>query len=297
MPSYRFDDPLFADGYHFGNRGLGVLAEDIPPNGTDGPSAFYPSLQLPADVGTEIRGVLLTAPSSGTFTIEEDGTCSLIGAADGVHTATLQMYQDGVDKGVLTVTFYINATTAVSSDFDGAYTIVGKVQSDLDATYALIGRVSQDLDGTFNITGIVAVDLDASYTVLNESVVISDLDATYSVLGVVQSDLDAAYNVIGRVTQDLDGGYTVLAAAVQDMDATYSVLGIVPTDLDGEYAVIGPVSNDLTASYQVQGETGPCPTAEQIADAVWSRMLTGPRVPGSAGSMLQDTTNRIIAAL
>lgn len=297
MPSYRFDEPYFADGYHFGNRGLGVLAENIPPYGTDGPSAFYPSLQFPSDVGTEIRGVLLTQPLSGTFTIEEDGTCKLIGAADGVHTATLQMYQDGADEGVLTLTFYINATTAVSSDFDGAYTIVGTVQSDLDANYALIGRVTQDLDGTYSVHASVVADFDAEYLVLSESVVISDFDGTYGIAGKVESDLDAAYNVIGAVTQDMDGAYVVRGAVEQDLTGAYNVIGAASQDLDGAYSVAGIVISDFDGGYAIQGETGPCPTADEIAEAVWSRILTGPRVPGSAGSMLQDTANRIAAAL
>ena len=37
--------------------------------------------------------------------------------------------------------------------------------------------------------------------------------------------------------------------------------------------------------------------SESIAAAVWARLLTASQLPGSAGSMLQDTSARIAASL
>ena len=296
--THRIDKVKYVAGrHHVGNRGLGVLAETIPATGTHGPSAYYASLDFPTDTGKEIRGLVLTRPSSGTFTLLEDGTCSLVGAADGVHTATVALYAGGVYQFDVSVYFYINASPSVSNDLDVSYTVVGRVQADLDASYAIIGRVSQDLDASYSVIGRVSQDLNAEYVVMNDSVVVIDLDAAYSVIGKVQSDLDASYAVVGRASQDLDGAFTILGAVEQDLNGTYSVIGSVAQDLDGAFTVVGSVAKDLDASYSIQGETGPCPTAEEIAEAVWSRMLTGQRIPGSAGSMLQDVSGRIAASL
>lgn len=296
--THRIDTVRYVPGrHHVGDRGLGVLAETIPATGTHGPSAYFASLDFPTDTGKEIRGLVLTRPDSGVFTLLEDGTCSLVGAADGVHTATIALYAGGVYQFDVSVYFYINASPSVSSDLDGSYTVVGRVQADLDASFAVVGRVAADMDAAFSVVGRVSADLDASFSVLNDSTVITDLDVSYAVFGKVQSDLDASFAVINRVSQDLDAAFAVRAAVAQDIDLSYAVVGAVEQDVEAAYAVVGRVVKDIDAGYAIQGETGPCPTAEEIADAVWSRLLTGSRLPGSAGSMMQDVANRVAASL
>lgn len=91
-----------------------------------------------------------------------------------------------------------SSTSAVSSDFDATYNVIGTVQKDLDPTYDIIGAVQKDLD--------------ASYNVLSATAVSSDLDVSYNVIGRVSADLDATYSVIGRVTKDLDASFAVQEA-------------------------------------------------------------------------------------
>lgn len=72
--------------------GHGVLAEEIPSTGLDGPSALYGAVTLPADNGKEIRGYLTRWPSA-PLDIEEDGVFSYSGGADYFEFA---LYADGV---------------------------------------------------------------------------------------------------------------------------------------------------------------------------------------------------------
>jgi hypothetical protein len=71
--------------------GHGVLAEDIPSTGLDGPSALYGAVTLPADNGKEIRGYLTRWPAA-PLDIEEDGTFTYSGGPDYFEFA---LYADG----------------------------------------------------------------------------------------------------------------------------------------------------------------------------------------------------------
>jgi hypothetical protein len=71
--------------------GHGVLAEDIPSAGLDGPSALYGAVSLPADNGKEIRGYLTRWPAA-PLDIDEDGTFTYSGGPDYFEFA---LYADG----------------------------------------------------------------------------------------------------------------------------------------------------------------------------------------------------------
>lgn len=101
----------------WGGRGLGVLAEDIPSTGQDGPGFLYPSLELPADNGKEIRGHVLTFPES--FAPDEYSSFVHDPATDGTRTATVQIYADGVAVGSpITVSLNVGAAAIVEVSSD-----------------------------------------------------------------------------------------------------------------------------------------------------------------------------------
>jgi hypothetical protein len=74
--------------------GHGVLAEDIPSTGLDGPSALYGAVTLPADNGKEIRGYITRWPAA-TLDIDEDGTFTYSGGPDYFE---FLLAVDGVDS-------------------------------------------------------------------------------------------------------------------------------------------------------------------------------------------------------
>jgi len=97
--------------------GHGIRGDAISSTGTDGPSPLYNDLSLPADAAKEYRWVLITIPSSGVFRAEENGNFSLIGAADGAYTFTYRLYEDGVDKGVVSPPSTITVGTVIPPVF------------------------------------------------------------------------------------------------------------------------------------------------------------------------------------
>lgn len=106
--SLRIDTAeLITGAYVIGETGLGVLAENIPSTGLHGASYLFNDLSLPADNGKEIRGLIVTPPADGVFYAWEDGSFSLVGAADGEYTFIYRLYVDGVDQGTATATITI----------------------------------------------------------------------------------------------------------------------------------------------------------------------------------------------
>lgn len=98
-----------------GNRGLGVLGSVIRTTtnvGENGAGFLYNDLTI-ADDGREIYGLIITPPSSGTFTTYEDGSFELVGASNGSHSFTYRLFSDGVDLGTATVTMTIGVVSAV----------------------------------------------------------------------------------------------------------------------------------------------------------------------------------------
>lgn len=106
--SLRIDTAeLITGAYVVGETGLGVLGSAVPSTGDHGASYLYNDLSLPADNGVEIRGLIVTPPSAGTFYAWEDGSFSLVGAADGEYTFVYRLYVDGADLGTATATIVI----------------------------------------------------------------------------------------------------------------------------------------------------------------------------------------------
>lgn len=129
-----------------GDVGGGVLAEDIPSTGDDGPPYAYNDLAFPGDNGKEICGRITTWPSAGALYAYEDTSFTFTGAPDGSYTFQYQLYVDYVAVGSpTTVALTVGATSATAS---GA-TLTGT--SSLTAG-AATGQISAIADGA-TLTG------------------------------------------------------------------------------------------------------------------------------------------------
>jgi len=97
-----------------GNRGLGVRGSAVPATGTNGPGFLYNDLALPAEANKEVRGLILTRPSAGSFFAYENSAFTLIGAPNGTYTFSYRLFVDGADLGTATVTIIIGGTSALA---------------------------------------------------------------------------------------------------------------------------------------------------------------------------------------
>jgi hypothetical protein len=103
-----------ARGRILGTPQSGVLGSLIPSSGASGPAYAYPSLSLPADANTEIRGRITTWPSAGVLAANEDTSFTFTGP-DGTYTFQFQLSANGVDVGTpRTATMTIGGLTVAA---------------------------------------------------------------------------------------------------------------------------------------------------------------------------------------
>ena len=102
--------PLIAGAVVVGGTGLGVLGSLIPSSGDAGASYLYNDLTLPADNNVEVRGLIVTPPSAGTFFAFENGSFTLTGAPNGSYSFVYRLFADGVDLGTATASIQIGQT-------------------------------------------------------------------------------------------------------------------------------------------------------------------------------------------
>lgn len=128
-----------------GDRGLGVTGATIRTNtaiGTNGSGYLYNDWDDSEDDNREFRGEIVTLPSSGTLTANEDGSFSLVDAVDGSYTFTYRLYVDGVDLGTATVAMNIGNITVFPSLFSNSPTFYVHVLDQPTSAYRPSGDIS-----------------------------------------------------------------------------------------------------------------------------------------------------------
>jgi hypothetical protein len=159
--SLRIDTAeLISGAYVIGDVGLGVLGSTVPSTGEHGPSYLYNDLVLPDDAGKEIRGLIVTPPSAGTFFAFEDGSFTLVGAPDGTYTFVYRLFVDGVDFGTAEATIVIGVDglqgTAVLSGITASGTIIGGGFPDIPLTNIQMQQLFAWVNELALVHGLVA---------------------------------------------------------------------------------------------------------------------------------------------
>lgn len=95
-----------------GNRGLGILADNIPATGDAGPSFLFNDVALPADSGKEVCGRVTSWPSAGTLLTYEDGSFEFSGGPDNTYSFAYTLFVDGVSQGTGTVSLQVGSPVA-----------------------------------------------------------------------------------------------------------------------------------------------------------------------------------------
>ena len=245
--------------------GFGILGADIPATGDNGGS---PVLNDSIVSTSEHYWRLETAPSSGMVTLYPDLSFEHTGAADGVWPWVYRLYWANIDgsygNGTATVTDTFGSTSAVTADASASYVIRGVVSTDIAPAYPIRAAVQKDLAAIFNVRSSVSADRSAAYDIQSASSVATGFTGSYIIRGAAQSDCAASYAVLGAVQADCSTAYSVRSSASRDLAAAYSV----------ESAIIA-VHADFSANYAIYGVASQCPTADEIAAAVWQRVLEG----------------------
>ena len=209
--SMRVGSDYLGDGsFLVGNSGFGVLAENVPSTGENGPGYLYNDLDLPADNGKEVAGRIVVWPSAGTLAANEDSSFEFTGAPDGAYTFQYQLYVDGVLTGSpATVDLVIGGATTVSA------TLASIGVSAFDAT--VITTTNTIVSATAANISVSA--FDASVVVGNSTIV----NATVASVSVT------AYQAVIDFVAPSPNCYTWLTSTITDVEWYSGLIDASPT--------------------------------------------------------------------
>mgnify|MGYP003440651868 FL=1 len=220
-----------------GNRGLGILADNIPATGDAGPSFLYNDNVLPADTGKEICGRVTAWPSSGTLTAYEDGSFEFSGAPDGSYSFQYTLLVDGVSQGTGTVPLQVGSPAAsfaqATADTTAAFGASSKPVSSFSlstaptafaggaGTTTSAGFNLQTADATFSggalVTGAPAA---AEFNIQIDGAVAGFSALSSPVSSFVQSTADAIW--LGGAA-----GYTPIGGSLLDEDIARIAVAVI----------------------------------------------------------------------
>lgn len=214
--------------------GLGILGSAIPTTGDNGGS---PVLNDGISAGKEYRWALVTSPASGTITLYEDLTFEFSGAADGIHSATYRLWEDGVDQGTATITLQVGpsyTTIAVTlANIVGAVASVPVPRTSISATLAnVFGSVSSQVSPKTSINATLAniVGSVASYP---SGTTISTINAVLGdVVGLLTSKsapVTAISATLGNITGSLGSKVVPVTTITATLDHVTGAVSCYPS--------------------------------------------------------------------
>ena len=273
-----------------GNRGLGVLADDIPSEGDNGASYLYNDITLPADSGKEICGRITTWPSTGALYAYEDGSFEFSGAPDGQYSFDYTLYVDGAASGTGTVSLQVGDSTVDFSVTTDAAVFSGSAGSGAAVSIDAIADAS-----VFN--GSAGAGAAAFISALADSAVFSGAAKSGAEARITATAADAVFSgsalslpqSSALITAATEGAAFSGNAAVSPVStivaltdsAAFSGSAVVatgatwPLTSDVRLGVTyGPTGTEYTGT-MVEG-SGSYPTAESIAAAVLAALKADP---------------------
>lgn len=266
--------------------GLGILGADIPTTGDNGGS---PVLNDGISAGKEYRWALVTPPASGTITLYEDLTFEFSGAANGIHSATYRLWEDGVDQGTATITLQVGPSyTTISVTLDnlvGSLASVPVPRTAISATLAnVFGSIASQvspktsINATLaNITGVVA-SYPSGSTIGTINAVLGDVvgslaskstpvTAISAALGNITGSLGSKVVPVTTITATLD--HVTGAVSCYQSGSVFTQINAVLSDVLGNIASSssGGLSGSLSDA-DIARIVAALPSASDIAAAI-----------------------------
>lgn len=195
-----------------GVTGADIVAQTA--TGDNGPGALYDSMRPPATDARIYEFDVVSAPSSGTFTIYNNASFSLIGAADGAYSLVLRVWEDGVQLApdlTHTITVGTPATLATGSA-SGAWSVRNLAAGTFSAASSVRNSASATQAGAWSVRAAVA----------------GSASGAWSVRAYATGSVSAAWSVGGPVTAEWSGAWSVRSVVAGALSAAWSVLEDVP---------------------------------------------------------------------
>lgn len=204
-----------------GTPKTGVLGSLIPALGDAGAAYAYKSLSLPADNTSEIRGRIVTFPSTGTLFADEDTSFTFSGAPDGQYSFQFQLSVFSVDIGpVVTVPLSVGPVSVQVAATTDSVIFTGGANPLVISTVAAVTD-----DATFSGSAFVAGSSNlVNFAVPTDSVIFTGNAASGVAATFNATTDDTSYTGVTTIS-----GAPIAANIVAVMDSTvFTGSSIVP---------------------------------------------------------------------
>lgn len=274
-------------GIAVGFRGLGIKGSLIPSSGDAGPALAYPFIDPVADADAEFQVQVLTWPSAGVLSVNEDSSFTFTGAPDGSYSFTWRLKRNGVlVRDYETALLVGEVTETVGQDFSFGWKVVERVGQSFSFTMPVVERVSRDFSFTtvvqervgqgFGFTMPVVERVGQSFSFTMPVVERVGADFSMPVAAVTETvgqDFTFAWDMEqdGTVTADFSFQWMVASSVGASFTFTMPVVERVGQDFTFTVPLAERVGAAFGFNWQVErlsGGGGDCPTVEQIAAAV-----------------------------
>lgn len=219
--------------------GHGIQAQNIPSTGTSGAGYLYNDIAAQGAAPTdEMRGELLTLPSAGVFTPNEDSSASLVGAPDGTYYATYRGYINGAAYGDFTITMIIggeNTTSTISYD-------IGEI------SFAVTAASSAPV-----IASEISYDIGQIEWAVNSSVIVAGNSASVA-YDIGQIDFAVSSSVsapVNSATVSYDIGQITFAVDVAVTTAPSDIQATISYDIGAISFSVAIISGEINNLYGV----------------------------------------------
>jgi hypothetical protein len=197
------------------------------------------------------------------FSVAGGGASAVTGDLDDSYVIRAAIHGDFADSYAI--------RSAIVGDLADSYAIRALASQDLADSYIIRSAASQDFADSYIIRAAASQDLADSYNV--RAAISGDLADSYEIqsAGVVTSDLADSYVIRAPVAADVADSYSIRATATSDLDDSFIIRGLATKDLADSYTIITAIAADLADTYSIlEAGGGTCPTATQVANAVWA---------------------------
>lgn len=236
--------------------GIGVPANLIASNGTDGPGFLYITLDA-GDVAaqSELRWIPVGSIPAAFKTFEDGSFIIPAGTPDGTYQFTYRLYQDGADKGTAVVTAVLGLGTiqvtvnVVETTFDTVTAQVQVVPLPVTATVAIVETFQDVFSGrAFNVETATVSIVEFFQDTFSAQVSLG-ITATVAITESFQDTFSGQVQITNPVVN-------VQVAIVETMRDTFAAQAeLIPTGpIEVTVSIVEPMQDAVSAQVVMAGD-------------------------------------------
>lgn len=230
-----------------GMPGHGVLAQDVPSTGKNGPGILFPSLQFPRDTDKEVRVEVVSWPAQGDLFVFPDSSFSYTNAPDGNHSFDVQVYEQGAAVGSpITVNITVSDGSVVYVSLLTNWNLIQTVSKNPQLFWHLQEALNKSTNCDWNMVAEISKSISGDWDAV-QGVTRSD-QILWNLSQLVQSSEQIQWNAIVSVAQAMDLSWNELTSALSQLDAEWHLITQVQQSTQIEWDMLSSVLQALQST-------------------------------------------------